>query len=515
MPVLSLKDRSFRVNPARKESSPITNSKSSNLGALKSFGLAGDLGNSNQKLRSNNYLELQTNAKPRQRRASYMFKNPGKGVSLYNPDIMSSVSKAPGIGGSSIRRSFMDTGKFKGMRQSSVNRESVKKDDDNNSIGTDYSDDDMKDIEYHQRNKELYKILKKIGVCVIPDPRIKTADHLPYFSIIQDDIREVATEDKRQNTRRGNKNSNKKRKTENRDFDVSHFKSVDFFSFLNAQSMMKNKKTKKSPSLQKYHKNSKYAGISGHMGQKEEVEIIEKINVIYQEGEEKLKESAHEKALLRLLESSNTGTKPFSNIPATQNSIGVAMKRTPRKSINLGSVLKNDLGDNSALNRSFLGDKISIDRGITGMQNHAVGSKSGKNEMRDFMIEQLQMNKMNKGKPKHDKTNPLQLSTGNNKKLNTAYTREKKKLELEMLKLNEKLGTTAKILNLIRYEKSPTPIYKFKEFKEKIALMQKYKDAKKKKGKNIISGRTKGKGIKSRSSIIEDYEPTDSDTDSL
>ena len=59
-----------------------------------------------------------------------------------------------------------------------------------NSIGTDYSDDDMKDIEYHQRNKELYKILRKIGICVIPDPRIKTADHLPYFAIIQDDIRE-------------------------------------------------------------------------------------------------------------------------------------------------------------------------------------------------------------------------------------------------------------------------------------------------------------------------------------
>ena len=63
-------------------------------------------------------------------------------------------------------------------------------DDENNSIGTDYSDDDMKDIEYHQRNKELYKILKRIGVCVIPDPRIKTADHLPYFAIIQDDIRD-------------------------------------------------------------------------------------------------------------------------------------------------------------------------------------------------------------------------------------------------------------------------------------------------------------------------------------
>ena len=55
---------------------------------------------------------------------------------------------------------------------------------------TDYSDDDTKDVQYHQRNKELYKILRKIGVCVIPDPRIRAADYLPYFSIIQDDIRD-------------------------------------------------------------------------------------------------------------------------------------------------------------------------------------------------------------------------------------------------------------------------------------------------------------------------------------
>lgn len=78
----------------------------------------------------------------------------------------------------------------------SVNRGSNKRVDkierknSENSIGTDYSDDDMKDQVYKQRNKDLYKILRRIGVCVIPDPRIKTADHLPYFSIIQEDIRE-------------------------------------------------------------------------------------------------------------------------------------------------------------------------------------------------------------------------------------------------------------------------------------------------------------------------------------
>lgn len=84
-----------------------------------------------------------------------------------------------------------------------------------------------------------------------------------------------------------------------------------------------------------------------------------------------------------------------------------------------------------------------------------------------------------KSKETPSSTNLPFIATSNNKKLQAAYMKEKRKLELEMLKLNEKIGTTAKILNLIRYDKSPTPIYKFKEFKEKIALMNKYKDTKK------------------------------------
>lgn len=206
------------------------------------------------------------------------------------------------------------------------------------------------------------------------------------------------------------------------------------------------------------------------MGQKEEKEVTEKINVIYQEGEEKLKQSAHEKALLRLLESSNTGTKTgLGAIPETQDSIRMAMRAKPRKSILMGSVLKNDLGDNSLLQKNFLGNEISFERGITGMQNLSAGGGE-KNELRNFMIEQLQKNKLHKGKKKRENSlsTTLPIVTSKNKKLNAAYAREKRKLELEMLKLNDKLGTTAKILNLIRYDKSPTPIYKFKEFKEKI-----------------------------------------------
>lgn len=426
-----------------------------------------------------------------------------------------------------LRRSFMDAQDIKGIRKSSVNKKP--KDDDleeNNSIGTDYSDDDMKDIEYHQRNKELYKILRKIGVCVIPDPRIKTADHLPYFSIIQDDIREKNQNSKR--GERGNRSEKKKRKSENRDFDISHFKSIDFFQFLNAQSMMKNK-CKKSPSLQKHHKHSKYAGISGAMGQKEEKEVLEKINIIYMEGEEKLKMSAHEKALMHLLESSHTGTKPL-NLPESQDSVKIAMKRGVKKSINVDRFLKNAIGDNRVLDQNFLGNNVSFERGITGVHKLLSSGNKEKNELRNFMIEKLQEQNLQKMKKKKDSeadrsSKNLPEITNKNPKLNAAYMREKRKLELEMLKLNEKLGTTAKILNLIRYEKSPTPVYKFKEFKEKIALLNKYKDLKR--GKNhkgmdsLVLGPTKkikGKGsraVSDNSSIIEDYEPEDSNEDSL
>ena len=423
----------------------------------------------------------------------------------------------------------MGTNDLMGVRKTSVNKRTKDRNEDNNSIGTDYSDDDMKDIEYNQRNKELYKVLKRIGVCVIPDPRIKTADHLPYFAIIQDDIREKNKDSTRENTRREQRSS-RKGNSENRDFDISHFKSIDFFSFLNSQAMMKNKKTKKSPSLQKYHKNSKYAGLVGAMGQKEEKEILEKINIISKENEEKRKEGAQEKVLINLFASSNTGTRPLGHLPDTQDSVKIAMNRGIKKSINNNKFLKNSLGDNSLLDRKFLGNEVSFDRGVTGLQPTS-GASNENNEMRTFMIEQLQNDKFKKRKPKQDNytSKTVSVTMSKNKKLNAAYTKEKRKLELEMLKLNEKLGTTAKILNLIRYEKSPTPLYKFKDFKEKIALLKKYKDSKK--FKNKMKGRKgldtlllgdKKEGTKNyrkdgspHSSIIEDYEPTESDSNSF
>mmetsp|Transcript_15758 Transcript_15758/g.13788 ORF Transcript_15758/g.13788 Transcript_15758/m.13788 type:complete len:178 (+) Transcript_15758:423-956(+) len=157
--------------------------------------------------------------------------------------------------------------------------------------------------------------------------------------------------------------------------------------------MMKKKNVNKSASLMKKHKNSKYAGI--HLGGIEEKDFEGKINVIYMEGEENLKKSQHEKQLLRLLESSGTGTRGMNQLPTTQDSMRIAIKGGRRKSILQGNVLKNRLGDNKVLDKRYLGNEISIDRGVTGIQ-HLSAARPDRSEMRGLVIEQLQNNQFEK-----------------------------------------------------------------------------------------------------------------------
>lgn len=341
---------------------------------------------------------------------------------------------------------------------------------------------------------------------------------MPHFSIIQEDIREK--DGKSKNTSR--EVTSRKKKGEKLDFDVAHFKSIDFFSFLNSQAMMKcSKNTKKSASLKKQHKNSKYAGI--HLGEKEEKEFEEKAKIIYQEGQDQLKTSQHEKNLMKLIVSSGTGTRGLGNLPLAQDTVKIAMKGGKERHKLFESVLKNSMGDNKALKKNFLGADVSFDRGITAMQ-HSVANRKDKSEMRGSVIDQMQLDIMNK-KQQRDKSmsKTLPLIMSKNKKLNAAYVREKRKLETEMMRMNEKMGTTAKILNLIRYEKSPTPFYKFKDFKEKLAKIRKYQEFKKNKirgkGSKFIHGlinknKKKKHDNSTNSSIItENLEPSESGSD--
>jgi hypothetical protein len=347
-----------------------------------------------------------------------------------------------------------------------------------------------------------------------------TADHLPHFSIIQEDIREKDGGSRKHSQRI----SSRKKNTENLDFDVAHFKSIDFFSFLNAQAMLKcNKSTKKSASLNKQHKNSKYAGI--HLGAKEEKEFAEITKAVYNEGQDQMKTSQHEKRLMKLMASSNTLYRGLSNLPlAAEDSIKVAIKGGQDRLNLFESILKNNMGDNKILKQNFLGDKVDkfLGRGITGI-NPSSTNRKDKSEMRGLVIDQLQTDAQNKKKSRDRSTSKnLPIIMSKNKKLNSAYLREKRKLELEMMKMNEKMGTTAKILNLIRYDKSPTPMYKFKDFKDKLARIRQYQEAKRGrlggKGNKIFNSIRKNRKNKlldsSNSSIItENFEPSESGSD--
>jgi len=134
---------------------------SNNLGALKSFGLAANSGNSSKRIPHKNFLEL---TKPRgKRRASVMYRgNVGKGLGSFHQGSLYGGEK--GGAPSGLRRSFLGASNLIGMRKSSVNKKFVQDEEEDNSLGTDYSDDDNKELEYRQRNKDLYKTLKKIAV---------------------------------------------------------------------------------------------------------------------------------------------------------------------------------------------------------------------------------------------------------------------------------------------------------------------------------------------------------------
>ena len=56
-----------------------------------------------------------------------------------------------------------------------------------------YNKDDndfLKEKKYHLRLKDLYKMLSKNQVCVLPDPSIRCKDGLPLFQIFTADFRE-------------------------------------------------------------------------------------------------------------------------------------------------------------------------------------------------------------------------------------------------------------------------------------------------------------------------------------
>jgi hypothetical protein len=143
------------------ESNDVTRVRSNRKPSFKAFGMNSGNNFGSKRMESNNAFDL--NEVKRKRRQSFMPSQSGstKGIgTLKRGDIYGGDAKGAPSG---IRRSFMGNSMGISARKSSVNR-SKKRDEDGDSIGTDYSDDDNKDLEYRQRNKDLYKTLRKIGV---------------------------------------------------------------------------------------------------------------------------------------------------------------------------------------------------------------------------------------------------------------------------------------------------------------------------------------------------------------
>lgn len=143
--------------------------KSSQHEHSNSYALGGDFADNdflNSRIKSNNLVDFSMINHKRERRMSNIIgADRLKSKPFLNDPYIGHSSKSNIK--SSLRRSLMDTGLGKGSRRGSVNRGSnkrVARKETDNSIGTDYSDDDAKDVQYRHRNKELYKILKRIGV---------------------------------------------------------------------------------------------------------------------------------------------------------------------------------------------------------------------------------------------------------------------------------------------------------------------------------------------------------------
>lgn len=46
-------------------------------------------------------------------------------------------------------------------------------------------------LDYKERNKRLYDVLKHYRICVVPGQKVESYDHLPHFMIIETSLRDI------------------------------------------------------------------------------------------------------------------------------------------------------------------------------------------------------------------------------------------------------------------------------------------------------------------------------------
>lgn len=51
--------------------------------------------------------------------------------------------------------------------------------------------DEFMQLNYKERNKQLYDVLKNYKICVVPSAKIESFDKLPHFMIIETSLRDI------------------------------------------------------------------------------------------------------------------------------------------------------------------------------------------------------------------------------------------------------------------------------------------------------------------------------------
>eukprot|EP00347_Sterkiella_histriomuscorum_P021959 403332176 len=326
--------------------------------------------------------------------------------------------------------------------------------------------------ENDKRNQQLYQMLKEYKVCVIPDQKIITIDKMPNFSIIEGNIKQGLFK-KTEFTKQSKQNYQNINSLQN---------STLFYMQLNKDAHQHVKKNK-SQDFQSQSMNSKrfnrITGI-GACTRVETQEILEKrVKDIYQKQIIEQQESEMIDELLGpILEREIPN---FNSLPPMKRLV-LALKTK----VGQEELKKNLSNANIQQKRTFrqvfeeyhkintFKKRIGLDQGD--VQNRKVNKT--KIKRKTTIDDERQLEKLPPDLRFFHKFKSIirkQIrSIINNETLENAYKYEKRKLEIDILRANEKNKVTQVIINQIDSDEAqdPRPQYRYTYYKQRIKQLK-------------------------------------------
>ncbi|CDW86812.1 UNKNOWN [Stylonychia lemnae] len=302
---------------------------------------------------------------------------------------------------------------------------------------------------YKERNQKLYEMLKQYQICVIPE--VENIDNLPFFSIIETSLKDMTKKSKlrRQETdlrnsperrkskpiQQGNSPSKKAKHRQTSLLDPKNFKgNVELFRHLNelTSAKLKNKiEQSESINVQKRRREGKTLD-----------QLKQEVEQLKQEVPDRLKE--HIK-------------KRF--ISQARVSVG-----------NMDQIM--DLKNSDRFD-SFVGFQ---DLDSLNTQVHLPLPRKGSGQGKELEAKNETSSQQSTRKLYHRFREALRRKVRmhvENEQLKTTYMHEKRKLEMYLLRENQKIEVTQKILGMIESDQdSPKPNYRFEQIKHKFKEYQ-------------------------------------------